>query len=44
MIEAQVGYIIDTIRQMDARGVRRLDVKRAVMDEYNRWLQRDKML
>jgi cation diffusion facilitator CzcD-associated flavoprotein CzcO len=41
MIEAQVGYIIDAIRQMDARGVRRLDVKRAVMDEYNRWLQRD---
>jgi len=41
MIEAQVGYIIDAIRQMDTRGVRRLDVKREVMDEYNRWLQRD---
>jgi len=41
MIEAQVGYIIDAIRQMDARSVRRLDVKRAVMDEYNRWLQQD---
>jgi cation diffusion facilitator CzcD-associated flavoprotein CzcO len=41
MIEAQVGYIIDAIRQMDARGVRRLDVKREVMDEYNRGLQRD---
>jgi len=41
MIEAQVGYIIDAIRQLDARGVRRLDVKRKVMDEYNRWLQRD---
>jgi cation diffusion facilitator CzcD-associated flavoprotein CzcO len=41
MIEAQVGYIIDAIRQMDALGVRRVDVKRAVMDEYNRWLQRD---
>ena len=41
MIEAQVGYIIDAIRQMDAGGVRRLDVKRPVMEEYNRWLQGD---
>jgi cation diffusion facilitator CzcD-associated flavoprotein CzcO len=39
MIEAQAGYIIDAIRQMDAGGVRRLDVKRPVMEEYNRWLQ-----
>ena len=41
MIEAQVGYIIDAIRQLDARGLRRLDVRREVMDEYNRKLQRD---
>jgi cation diffusion facilitator CzcD-associated flavoprotein CzcO len=41
MIEAQVGYIIDAIRQLDERGLRRLDVKRAVMDEYNRVLQHD---
>jgi hypothetical protein len=41
MIEAQVGYVIDAIRRMDARGVRRIDVKRAVMEDYNRWLQRD---
>jgi cation diffusion facilitator CzcD-associated flavoprotein CzcO len=41
MIEAQVGYIIDAIRQLDARGARRLDVRREVMDEYNRGLQRD---
>ncbi len=41
MIEAQVGYVIDAIRQMDAAGVRRLDVKRPVMEEYNRWLQGD---
>jgi len=41
MIEAQVGYIIDAIRQMDAGGVRRLDVKRPVMEEYNRGLQSD---
>jgi len=41
MIEAQVGYVIDAIRQLDARKRQRLDVKREVMDEYNRWLQRD---
>jgi hypothetical protein len=41
MIEAQVGYIIDAIRQLDAREARRLDVKRAVMDAYNDWLQKD---
>jgi cation diffusion facilitator CzcD-associated flavoprotein CzcO len=40
MIEAQVGYVIDAIRQLDARGLTRLDVKRAVMDEYNVWLKR----
>lgn len=41
MIEAQVGYIIDLIRKVQARGIRRVDVKRAVMDEYNRSLQQD---
>jgi cation diffusion facilitator CzcD-associated flavoprotein CzcO len=41
MIEAQVGYIIDAIRQMQQRGIRRIDVKRGVMDEYNRELQKD---
>jgi len=41
MIEAQTAYIIDALRQMEARGVKRLDVKRAVMDEYNRILQQD---
>jgi hypothetical protein len=41
MIEAQVGYILDAIRQMDAQGLRRLEVKREVMDEYNRALQLD---
>jgi len=41
MIEAQVGYAIDAIRQMDARGLKRIDVKRPVMEEYNRWLQGD---
>lgn len=41
MIEAQVGYAIDLIQQLDARRARRFDVKRAVMDDYNRALQRD---
>jgi cation diffusion facilitator CzcD-associated flavoprotein CzcO len=41
MIEAQVGYIIDAIRRLDEHKARRLDVKRGVMDDYNRWLQRD---
>ena len=41
MIEVQVSYILDAIRQMDARGLRRIDVRREVMDEYNRGLQRD---
>jgi cation diffusion facilitator CzcD-associated flavoprotein CzcO len=41
MIEAQVGYVIDAIRQLDARGLKRLDVRRPVMDEYNAWLKRD---
>jgi cation diffusion facilitator CzcD-associated flavoprotein CzcO len=41
MIEAQVAYVIDLLRKMEARGLRRADVKRAVMDEYNRSLQQD---
>jgi len=41
MIEAQVGYIIDAIRQMEARRLKRIDVRRPVMDEYNRTLQQD---
>jgi cation diffusion facilitator CzcD-associated flavoprotein CzcO len=41
MIEAQVAYVVDVLRQMAKRGVKRLDVKRAVMDEYNHALQKD---
>jgi len=41
MIEAQVGYVVDLLRKMQAAGVRRVDVKRTVMDEYNRALQQD---
>ena len=36
MIEAQVDYILDALRKMQARGLRRIDVKRPVMDDYNR--------
>jgi cation diffusion facilitator CzcD-associated flavoprotein CzcO len=41
MIEAQVGYVIDAIRRMDARNLKRIDVKREVMEAYNRELYRD---
>jgi cation diffusion facilitator CzcD-associated flavoprotein CzcO len=41
MIEAQVGYILDAMRKMKARGCRRIDVKRQVQDAYNRALQAD---
>jgi hypothetical protein len=41
MIEAQADYIVDAMKKMQARGVRRIDVKRAVFDEYNRGLQQD---
>ncbi|HWJ06973.1 MAG TPA: NAD(P)/FAD-dependent oxidoreductase [Steroidobacteraceae bacterium] len=41
MIEAQVGYVIDALAKMRARGLARIDVRRAVMDDYNRALQRD---
>lgn len=41
MIEAQVGYILDAMRKMQAGGIRRIDVKRQVQDDYNRALQVD---
>ena len=41
MIEAQAGYIIDLLGKMQARSLQRADVKRRVMDEYNRALQQD---
>jgi cation diffusion facilitator CzcD-associated flavoprotein CzcO len=41
MIEAQVGYILDALTQMKARGVSRIDVKRDVLEAYNRTLQQD---
>jgi cation diffusion facilitator CzcD-associated flavoprotein CzcO len=41
MIEAQVGYVLDAMAKMRARGLRRLDVRQEVMDAYNRRLQED---
>jgi len=41
MIEAQVGYVIDAIRRMEAQGLRRIDVKREVMEAYNHSLRKD---
>ncbi len=41
MIEAQAGYIVQAIQQLKSRGLRRMDVKRTAMDEYNRRLQQD---
>ncbi len=41
MIEAQADYVIDALRQLGERRAGRLDVKREVMDDYNRTLQRD---
>jgi cation diffusion facilitator CzcD-associated flavoprotein CzcO len=41
MIEAQVDYVLDAMAQMKARGLRRLDVRREVLEAYNRDLQRD---
>jgi cation diffusion facilitator CzcD-associated flavoprotein CzcO len=41
MIEAQVDYVVDALAKMKARAVRRIDVRRQVMDDYNRRLQQD---
>jgi cation diffusion facilitator CzcD-associated flavoprotein CzcO len=41
MIEAQAGYIVQAIEILRNRGLRRIDVKRAVMEEYNGSLARD---
>jgi cation diffusion facilitator CzcD-associated flavoprotein CzcO len=41
MIEAQADYILDALSKMQVRGLKRIDVKQPVMDEYNRSLQQD---
>jgi len=41
MIEAQAGYILDVLDKMKARRLQRIDVKRDVLEAYNRTLQQD---
>jgi hypothetical protein len=41
MIEAQVEYVLDLLARIEARGVARIDVKRSVLEDYNRRLQQD---
>ncbi len=41
MIEAQAAYIVQAIEGLRTQGLRRIDVKREVMEEYNRNLARD---
>ncbi|HQR48458.1 MAG TPA: NAD(P)/FAD-dependent oxidoreductase [Steroidobacteraceae bacterium] len=41
MIEAQAGYIVQAVRQAERSRLARLDVKRGVMDDYNRQLAAD---
>ncbi|MFO1408356.1 MAG: NAD(P)/FAD-dependent oxidoreductase [Steroidobacteraceae bacterium] len=41
MIEAQADYVVQAIRLMDGLGRTRIDVRREVMDGYNRRLQAD---
>lgn len=39
MMEAQIRYMLDAFDLMARDGVQWIDVRRDVMDEYNRWLQ-----
>jgi cation diffusion facilitator CzcD-associated flavoprotein CzcO len=41
MIEAQAGYVVEAIERLRSKGLRRLDVRREVMDRYNRELALD---
>ena len=41
MIEAQVGYVLDALAKMKTRGVKRIEVRRDVLEDYNRSLQQD---
>jgi hypothetical protein len=39
ILEAQVAYVLSALRQMRRRGVRAVDVRRDVMEAYNRELE-----
>jgi cation diffusion facilitator CzcD-associated flavoprotein CzcO len=41
MIEAQAAYVVQAIERLRMQGLRRIDVKRDVMEEYNRSLAQD---
>ena len=41
MIEAQVDYLADALRQMEARGIGAIEARREVQDAYNERLQSD---
>jgi cation diffusion facilitator CzcD-associated flavoprotein CzcO len=40
MIEAQLSYVLDALRQMRARGATRLEVRREAQEAYNAYIQR----
>jgi cation diffusion facilitator CzcD-associated flavoprotein CzcO len=40
MIEAQLSYVLDALRQMTARGATRIDVRHDAQEQYNAWIQR----
>jgi cation diffusion facilitator CzcD-associated flavoprotein CzcO len=40
MIEAQLSYVLDALRQMRARGATRLEVRRDAQEAYNAYIQR----
>ena len=41
MIECQTSYILECLRQMDARDIATIDLRRDVLDAYNRQVQRE---
>jgi cation diffusion facilitator CzcD-associated flavoprotein CzcO len=40
MIEAQLSYVLDALRQMRARGVTRIEVRRDAQEQFNAYIQR----
>ena len=40
MIEAQLSYVLDALRQLRARGVTRIEVRRDAQEQFNAYIQR----
>ena len=40
MIEAQLSYVVDAVRQMRERGATRIEVRRDAQEQYNAYIQR----